>query len=244
MPINLATRLDNYLLAGLPRKDRERLASRCERVDLVFGDVLCEAGKRFDHVHFPLSGSIALMVALSERKLLEIGLIGSEGMLGATLPLNVDSAPMRGVVQGAGSTLRMPRDAFQREMEASEALRTQLRRYLYVAMSQLARSAACTHFHETSPRLARWLLMSHDRARTDHFHLTHACLADMLGVRRSSISVAAAAMRRASLIEYSRGEITVLDRSALERAACPCYAADLADYERQFAQECTLAARR
>lgn len=244
MPSNLATRFDNYLLARLPRKDRERLAGGCERVELVFGDVLCEADKRFDHVHFPLSGSIALVAALADRRLLEIGLIGSEGMLGATLALNVDIAPMRGVVQGAGSALRMPRDAFQREMETCKALRTQLQHCLYVAMSQLARSAACTHFHETSPRLARWLLMSHDRARTDQFHLTHAGLADMLGVRRSSISVAAAAMRRARLIEYSRGEITILDRPALEYAACSCYAADRADYERQFAPVRTLAAHR
>jgi CRP-like cAMP-binding protein len=138
----------------------------------------------------------------------------------------------------------MPVAQLEEHLRTSVNLRNAINRYLYILILQLSQSAACLHFHAVQPRLARWLLMTHDRAHAHRFHLTHEFLADMLGVRRSSISVAAAAMRRASLIEYSRGEITVLDRSALERAACPCYAADLADYERQFAQECTLAARR
>lgn len=223
---------DNCLLAGLPRTVRQRLVGGCERVALVLGDILCEAGDRHAHVHFPLSGFISLVATLDGRQPLEMGLIGSEGMLGATLSLGVDTVPMRGVVQGSGSALRMPRTAFRRELRASDALRSRLDRYLFVVMSQLAKSAACTHFHEISPRLARWLLMTHDRAHADHFHLTHAFLADMMGVRRSSISVAAAAMQRDKLIGYSRGEITILDRGALERAACGCYEAERADYAR------------
>jgi CRP-like cAMP-binding protein len=109
-----------------------------------------------------------------------------------------------------------------------------LKRYLYVVMAQLSQSAACTHFHEIEPRLARWLLMTHDRAHADHFHLTHEFLADMLGVRRSGVSIAAAALQARGVISYSRGEINILDRAGLERAACECYAVLRADYLAQF----------
>lgn len=234
MPSVPSTAVDNSLLAGLPRRDWRRLVGHCEPVNLVFGEILCDSGDRFEHVHFPLSGFISLVATLDAQQPLEMGLIGSEGMLGTTLILGVDTAPMRAVVQGSGNALRMSRADFRRELEASTALRERLARYLYVLMSQLAKSAACTHFHETAPRLARWLLMTHDRAHANHFHLTHVFLADMLGVRRSSVSVAAAEMQRGELIAYSRGEITILDRAALERAACSCYTAERADYARMF----------
>ena len=234
MPTGSSTRVDNKLLAGLRHGDRHALIARCEPVDLVFGQVLCEPGQSFAHAHFPLTGFVSLVTPLDGHLPLEMGLIGNEGMLGATISLGVDAAPMRGVVQGRGSALRISRTQLRRELGASAALRQTLARYLYVVMSQLAISAACTHFHETAPRLARWLLMTHDRAHGDRLHLTHAFLAEMLGVRRSSVSVAAAALQRDKLIGYTRGEITVLDRKRLERAACPCYEAEKADYARIF----------
>lgn len=227
-------RVDNKLLTGLRRDDRLALVAHCETVNLVFGQILCEPGHPFQHAHFPLTGFVSLVAPLDGRPPLEMGLIGNEGMLGATLVLGVDAAPIRGVVQGAGSALRISRAHLRRALGTSAALRQTLSRYLYVVMSQLAISAACTHFHETAPRLARWLLLTHDRAHGDHFHLTHAFLADMLGVRRSSVSVAAAAMQRDELIGYTRGEITILDRARLERAACSCYEAENADYARIF----------
>ena len=227
-------RVDNSLLAGLPHRDWRRLLRRCDPVNLAFGDILCEPGDLLGHVHFPQSGFISLVATLDAQQPLEMGLIGSEGMLGVTLMLGVDTAPMRAVVQGPGSALRISRADFRAELETSSALRKRFARYLYVLMSQLAKSAACTHFHETAPRLARWLLMTHDRAHGNQFHLTHAFLADMLGVRRSSISVAAAEMQRGELIAYSRGDITILDRDALERAACPCYETERADYARML----------
>jgi len=226
--------VDNKLLAGLQRSDRLALVQRCEPVDLVFGQVLCEPGQRFEHAYFPLTGFVSRVATLRGQPPLELGLIGNEGMLGATLALGVDAAPMRGVVQGRGSALRISRAHLRRELSASAALMHTLERYLYVVMSQLAMSAACTHFHQIEPRLARWLLMTHDRAHADHFHLTHIFLADMLGVRRSSVSVAAAALQRGKLIGYTRGEITILDRAGLERASCPCYTAENAHYTRIF----------
>jgi CRP-like cAMP-binding protein len=234
MPTGTSTRVQNKLLSGLRRSDRLALERRCEPVDLVFGQILCDTGKPLQHAHFPLTGFVSLLATTGKRPPLEMGLIGNEGMLGATLSLGVDTAPMRGVVQGQGSALRISREHLRRELAASATLRRTLERYLYVVLSQLAISAACTHFHETAPRLARWLLMTHDRAHADHFHLTHAFLADMLGVRRSSVSVAAAAMQRDGLIAYTRGEITILARRRLERSACACYAAEKADYARIF----------
>ena len=163
-----------------------------------------------------------------------MGLIGNEGMLGATLVLGVEVAPMRAVVQGAGAAWRMnPRDS--RRNCTTPALRRTIHRYLYVLLTQFAQSAACTHFHEIEPRLARWLLMTHDRAHADHFYLTHEVLAAMLGVRRSSITIAAGALQQRGLIRYVRGDISILDRPGLEAAACGCYDALIADYAGQFA---------
>ena len=225
----------NRLIQELPRKLRERLLARCERVDLAFGDVLCDANKPFAHVYFPLAGFISLVATVDAHPPLEMGLIGNEGMLGATLALGVNTVPLRGVVQGSGAALRMSASRFRRELNATPALLSVVNRYLYVLMSQLAQTAACTRFHDVPSRLARWLLMTHDRAHADHFHLTHEFLADMLGVRRSGVTIAAGDLQRRELIHYSRGEIGILDRKGLEAAACECYAAVVRDYAQVFA---------
>jgi len=163
-----------------------------------------------------------------------MGLIGNEGMLGASLMLGVNFAPLRALVQGNGSALRISTAEFQRDLAECPSLHRVLNRYLYVTMAQLSQTAACNHFHEIEPRLARWLLMTHDRAHSNHFHLTHEFLADMLGVRRSGITVAAGALQGKNLIGYTRGEISILDRSGLEAAACECYQAVNDDYRQQF----------
>ena len=141
-----------------------------------------------------------------------------------------DAATLRALVQGAGSARRVKAGDFRRELARSAALRRGLDRYIHVVMAQLAASATCLHYHLIGPRLARWLLMSHDRAHSDGFHVTHEFLAYLLGVRRVGITTAAAALQRNGLIEYHRGEIRVLDRRGLEAAACSCYAADLKTY--------------
>lgn len=234
MSVKAPLQIFSRLIEGLPSKQRKQLLNGCEPVDLVFGNVLHEANQPIRHVYFPLSGFVSLVTTLDGHQPLEMGLIGNEGMLGATLALGIGQAPMRAVVQGSGSALRISSQLFKQELLSSPALLRALKRYLYVVMTQLSQSAACTHFHEIEPRLARWLLMTHDRAHADHFHLTHEYLADMLGVRRSGVSIAAAAMQARGLISYSRGEIHILDRAGLELAACECYAALLADYRAQF----------
>lgn len=234
MSVKAPLQIFSRLIEGLPSKQRKQLLNGCEPVDLVFGNVLHEANQPIRHVYFPLSGFVSLVATLDGHQPLEMGLIGNEGMLGATLALGIGQAPMRAVVQGSGSALRISSQLFKQELLSSPALLRALKRYLYVVMTQLSQSAACTHFHEIEPRLARWLLMTHDRAHADHFHLTHEYLADMLGVRRSGVSIAAAAMQVRGLISYSRGEIQILDRAGLELAACECYAALQADYRAQF----------
>jgi CRP-like cAMP-binding protein len=225
----------NRLLGGLPAKERTRILQQCEPVDLVFGAVLCNPDEPFRHVYFPLSGFISLVAPMDGHAPLEMGLIGNEGMLGVTLVLGVNVVPLRAVVQGSGSALRMSVARFRGALAASPALTRRLNRYLYVLMAQLSQTAACTRFHELDARLARWLLMTHDRAHGDRFHLTHEFLAAMLGVRRSGITIAAGALQRQKLIRYNRGRITVLNRKGLEAASCECYDAAIEDYGRMFA---------
>ena len=151
-------------------------------------------------------------------------MVGRKGMLGAQLVLGVATVPLHALVQGPGTALRIATAPSKRELARSAALRRGLHRYLYVLMAPQARSAACLRFHLIGQRLARWLLISQDRARSNSFHLTHEFLACMLGMRRVGITAAASALQRDGLIQYRRGEITVLDRSGLEAAACSCYA--------------------
>ncbi len=226
---------NNRLLDDLPRKDRNAFSARCEAVELVFGTVLCEPDELYRHVYFPHTGFISLVASVDHHPPLEMGLIGNEGMLGVTLVLGVNSAPMRGVVQGSGTALRMTVAQFRRELSDIPALAQTLGRYLYVLMAQLSQTAVCTNFHDLESRLARWLLMTHDRAHADRFHLTQSFLADMLGVQRSAVTIAAGEFQRKSLIRYSRGEISVLSRKGLEALACQCYAEVVKDYAKFFA---------
>ena len=220
----------NHLIELLPRQDRLRLLAVCEPVQLVLADVLCEPGDPTRHVYFPTEGFISLVAQIDGEPALEVGMVGREGMLGAQLALGVVTAPLHALVQGPGAAWRVATGAFRRELAASVALQRGLNRYLYVLMAQLAASAACLRFHQIGPRLARWLLMSQDRAHSNSFHVTHEFLAYMLGVRRVGITTAAGSLQRSGLIEYRRGEVTVLDRSGLEAAACGCYANDREAY--------------
>lgn len=220
----------NHLIELLPRKERLQLLAVCEPFELVLSEVLCEPGEPTRHVYFPIEGFISLVTRVKGSRGLEVGMVGREGMLGAQVALGVMTTPLHAVVQGGGTAWRIGARAFGRELAGSPALRRCMGRYLYVMMAQMASSAGCLRGHVIGSRLARWLLMSQDRARADSFHVTHEFLAYMLGVRRVGITAAAGSLQRSRLIHYRRGELTVLDRKGLEAAACDCYASDQRTY--------------
>ena len=222
----------NRLLAGLPGSDRRRFLAGCESVDLEFAEVLYRTGAPLGHVYFPTTSFISLIMPVDETASLEVGLVGNEGMFGSSLALGVEVSPVRAVVQGGGTALRMGAAPFRRELARSPALHRVIDRYLYVHLSQLAQTAACTRFHLVEARLARWLLMTQDRAHSDSFHVTQEFLALMLGVRRVGVTKAASSLLRRNLIHYSRGNVTVVDRRGLKGASCGCYKADCDSYDR------------
>jgi CRP-like cAMP-binding protein len=221
---------ENHLIELLPTRARSRLLAICEPFELSFTAVLCERGQTLGHVYFPVAGFVSLVAQIHGHPGLEVGMVGREGMVGAPLALGLTEAPLQALVQGAGHAHRVNAAAFQRELAQSPGLQTVMNRYLGVLMAQLASSAACLRFHLIAPRLARWLLMSQDRAQADRFCVTHEFLALMLGVRRVGITNAAGGLQRDGLIQYRRGELQVIDRGGLEAVACSCYADDCATY--------------
>ena len=223
MQIRVRVPLANSLLAALPRKESKRLVDSMEQVVLTYGDVLYEPGEQIRHVYFPNDSIVSLLTLVDRHQALEVGLVGREGMVGIPLALENHVSPVRALVQGTGTAMRMKAAPFLKKFRQSPALQRELHRYAYALMAQITQTAACNRFHVIEARLARWLLMTHDRIQTNPFQLTQEFLSHMLGVRRVGVSKAARTLQRMKLISYSRGNIAILDRKSLEAACCSCY---------------------
>jgi len=213
----------NSLIDTLPRAARNRLLSICEPVDLVSGNLVSGSDSLIRHVYFPTGSILSLTTSNKDAPVLEVGMVGSEGMLGLQVVLAVGSVPLQASVRGPGTAWRVAAEPFNRELAGSRALRQSLNCYLQVILLQLTSEARCVRFHQIDQRLARWLLMTHDRTHADSFSVTQALVAHLMGVRRVGIAKAAGTLQRRGIIRYVRGVLTIVDRRALESESCGCY---------------------
>lgn len=214
---------NNRLLAAIPKTEFKALSAKMDYVPLAFGEPIYEPGEEIKRIYFPETGIISLLSAVDKDSTLEVGIVGSEGLAGVAVFLGVATSPNRAIVQGSGTALTMPPRAFLAACKSSDKLSHAVRRYIHSLLTQISQSAVCNRYHLIDDRLARWLLMTHDRMRTDEFQITQDFLSNMLGVRREAVSKAAGHLQRKGTIAYRRGNLSVLNRPALEAAACPCY---------------------
>jgi CRP-like cAMP-binding protein len=224
----------NRLLAAVPRAEYLRLLPHLETVSLAHRQILYGAHTPIPYVWFIEHGVISLVRSTQEGALIEISVIGNEGMVGLPVFLGAESAPSQAqaLVQIPGAGLRMRAAVFRREVRAGTPLHDLLHRYTQTLINRMAQRVVCNRLHSIAQRSARWLLLTHDRVDSDQFPLTQAFLAQMLGVRRASVGTVAGRLKKAGLIRYSRGVVTILDRPGLEAAACECYRIIAAEYDR------------
>jgi CRP-like cAMP-binding protein len=213
----------NQLLAALPPQELARMLPALDQVHVAVGTMLYEPGDPIRYIYFPHDCLISMMAVAEGRMTLEVGLVGREGMLGATVALGHDTTQVRAVVQRAGSASRIDADQLRAEFARSPSLQRVLYRYTDTLLAQAIQIAVCSRYHVLEARLARSLLITRDRLRSDRFHLTHEFLAHALGVRRVGVTKAASALQHQGLINYSRGNIEILDPEGLTAAACTCY---------------------
>ncbi len=217
---------ENQLIERLSPPTRERLLGLCDSFELKLSSPVGDPDHAPRHAHFPRHGFISLVIDVERYPALEVGMVGREGMLGVELLLGNARPPWRALVQGAGQSWRIDAQALRGLIAAHADLHALLHRCLLVRLHQQALASACERHHPSDARLARWLLMSQDRAQQPRFHLTQAFVALLLGVRRVSVTVAAGELQRLGLIDYHRGEVEVIDRKGLQAKACTCYAMD------------------
>jgi CRP-like cAMP-binding protein len=224
----------NRLLAALPPSISMALRAAGEPVDLSLRHVLHDQGEASSHVFFPNRGVISMLTVLEDGSAVEIATVGREGMVDIASYLGIGSSSARWLVQVPGDALRVEVGLIRRLANENESLRSLLNSYLFAMFVLVAQTAACNRRHSIQQRCARWLLMTHDRVDTPQFPMTHEFLADMLGGRRPSVSIAMSQLQRAGLIRYRRGRILVLDRLGLETIACECYGVVKREFASQF----------
>lgn len=215
--------LENAILAALPSPEYQRLRHALEPVMLTANEVLQESGAPIRYVYFPIDGVISLLATVESRRVLEVGLVGSEGIVGTSLALGVNVSSVRALVGIAGSAVRLPETHFREVYRQNPALQEELNRFTYTELAVARQTAACSAFHMIEQRFARRLLMIVDRLHSERFFCTHESAAYALGVRRESITQAAGTLQNRGLITYGRGRIRILNRRGLESTACRCY---------------------
>ena len=223
MPSSQSPR-QNRLLAALPAPEFARLSSHLELVSMPLGTVLYESGSRLHHVYFPTTSIVSLLYVMEDGASAEIAVVGNEGILGIALFMGGETTPSRAVVQSAGHGYRLKARLLKQEFNRAGPVLHLLLRYTQALITQMAQTAVCNRHHSVEQQLCRWLLLSLDRLQSNKLTMTQELIANMLGVRREGVTEAAGKLQQAGLIRYSRGRIEVLDRKALERQACECYA--------------------
>jgi CRP-like cAMP-binding protein len=222
-PVRPTDLVENRLLAALPGEEYERLRPHLEPVSLALGEVVYESGAHQDYVYFPTTSIISLLYMMENGSSAEMGLAGNEGVVGIALFMGGGTMPNRAVVQSAGGAIRLKAKALQDEFAMGSRFQYLLLRYTQALITQISQTAVCNRLHSVVQQLCRWLLLSHDRVKADELIMTQELIADMLGVRREGVTVAAGRLQDAGAISYVRGHIKILDREKLEEIACECY---------------------
>jgi len=222
----------NHLLAALPADEFARLKPDFEPVSLPLGKVIYESGEQLEYVYFPTTAIISLLYIMENGSTAEIGMAGNDGLVGIALFMGGSTTPNRAVVQSAGNAFRLRSKALLLEFHLSGEFQNILLRYTQYLMTQISQTAVCNRLHSLEQQLCRWLLINHDLLQTNKLIMTHDLIANMLGVRREGVSIAAGNLQKKGLIKYVRGTITMLDRPALESVACECYVVVKQEYDR------------
>jgi CRP-like cAMP-binding protein len=215
--------LHNQLLTILPREEYQRLLPNLQHLDFSLGEVLYESSERMNYVYFPTTAVVSLLYTMADGSTAEMGLVGSDGVVGVALFLGGETTPNRAVVQVAGHALKMKAKVLQEEFARGGPFQVALLRYTQALITQISQTAVCNRLHTVEQRLCRWLLLSQDRVRSDELRMTQEFISNMLGGRRESVTVAAGRLQDAGLIQYARGNIKILDRLGLESNVCECY---------------------
>jgi CRP-like cAMP-binding protein len=214
----------NHLLAALPAEVQDRLFPHLEVMPLTLGKVLYESGDTLRHVYFPTDSIVSLLYVMASGASAEISVVGNEGLIGIALFMGGESTPSRAIVQSAGYSYRLLGQRLKDEFNRHSELQILLLRYTQALITQMSQTAVCNRHHSIDQQLCRWLLLSLDRLPTNRLTMTQELIANMLGVRREGVTDAASKLQHLGVIEYSRGQITVLDRPKLESLSCECYA--------------------
>ncbi|MDQ1590552.1 MAG: hypothetical protein QOG71_1179 [Pyrinomonadaceae bacterium] len=214
---------DNRLLAALPAEDYARLLPGLTPITFTLGEVVYESQGQMEHVYFPTTSHVSLLYTMIDGSTAEVGLVGNEGLVGIALFMGGDTTPNQAIVQGSGEALKMKAATMQAEFRRGGAFQLALLRYTQVLITQISQTAVCNRLHTTDQRLCRWMLMTHDRVRSDKLQMTHEFISNMLGIQREAVSLAASRLQEKGAISYKRGHIKIVNRKILEECSCECY---------------------